>query len=92
MPRCERENSLPADREGGENAVAEVLGAYFRAIGTPPPAPGIERLAFLAVEAAWDGLRERWEAELLDGLRRSSFDSFEISYIEDALEAIRGER
>lgn len=46
-------------------AVEEVLDAFYRAIGTPAPAPGIERLAFIATEAARNALREEWEDELL---------------------------
>lgn len=40
--------------------------------GTPPPAPGIERLAFLAVDAAYLSLRADWEAELQE--RREGTD------------------
>lgn len=42
-----------------------VLETFYRNIGTPPPAPGIERLAFFAVEAAYTALREAWQDELL---------------------------
>jgi len=45
--------------------VEAVLETFYRNIGTPAPAPGIEQLAFLAVEAARKGLREEWEDELL---------------------------
>lgn len=54
-----------SDRDKGKEAVEAVLGTFYRNIGTPAPAPGIERLAFLAVEASRKGLREEWEEELL---------------------------
>lgn len=38
-----------------------MLSAFYSALGVEPPAPGIERLAFLTVEAAHDPLRKEWE-------------------------------
>lgn len=55
----------PSDRDKGKEAVERVLDTFYRNIGTPAPAPGIERLAFFAVEAAYMALREQWEDELL---------------------------
>lgn len=49
------------------NKVIEaVLRAYYRHIGTPAPAPGIERLAALAVDTGLPLMREEWEEEMLD--------------------------
>lgn len=57
--------SLPNDRDKGKRAVEQVLDTFYRNIGTPAPAPGIERLAFFAVEAAYTSLREAWQEDLL---------------------------
>lgn len=49
--------------DGGTEAVEAVLEAYYKALGVPPPAPGVQRLAMIAVEAARRGLRREWEEE-----------------------------
>lgn len=56
---------MPSDRDKGKEAVENVLDTFYQSIGTPAPAPGIERLAFFAVEAAYAALREAWEEDLL---------------------------
>ena len=71
---------MPNDRDRGKRAVERVLDTFYRNIGTPPPAPGIERLAFFAVEAAYTALRRAWEEELfsddaIDAAARAVFDA-----------------
>lgn len=61
---------MASDREIGEEAVRDVLRDFYEAIGTPAPSPGIERLAFLAMEAAYDALWEQWEERLLGVAKR----------------------
>lgn len=57
------------DRERAEEATQKVLRQFYDAIGTPEPSPGIERLAFLALEASYESLAEQWDEGLQSALR-----------------------
>lgn len=48
-----------------QEVIEAVLRAFYRNIGTPAPAPGIERLAAITVETAKPLMRQEWEEVLL---------------------------
>lgn len=71
-----------------------MLAEFYAAIGTPAPAPGIERLAFLALEVSYSSLRDEWERDLLSddaisALTSALETSGGASYEETALKALR---
>lgn len=82
---------MSTDRDKGEEAVAKILEAFYRSLDVPPPAPGVERLAFLAVEAAYGSLRAAWEEDLLAEIRGNPLlylDSTQPE-VEEALRAMK---
>lgn len=88
---------MSQDRKRAQEATARVLDAFFAAIGTPAPAPGIERLALIAVESAYLSLRESFLEELEDPalLKRAESrfrqEAFRHSAFKEAAEAIAAE-